>query len=43
VVGQHVFATSAYGQPLPRFPLTGSARATGRCTTGSEGVSVMHA
>jgi hypothetical protein len=29
------FATSACRQPLPRFPLTWSARATGSCTTGS--------
>jgi hypothetical protein len=28
-------ATSAYGQPLPRFPLAWSARPTGRCTTGT--------
>jgi hypothetical protein len=31
--GPACFATSAYRQPLPRFPLTRSARATGRCTT----------
>jgi hypothetical protein len=29
------FATSNYRQPLPTFPLTRSARATGSCTTGS--------
>jgi hypothetical protein len=29
------FATSACRQPLPTFPLTWSARATGSCTTGS--------
>jgi hypothetical protein len=34
-------ATSAYRQPLPRFPLTRSAKATGRCTTGSQSTSVV--
>jgi hypothetical protein len=38
-----MFATSAYRPPLPRFPLTWSAKATGRCTTGSQSTHVVHA
>jgi hypothetical protein len=30
-------------QPLPRFPLTWSAKATGRCTTGSHSTNAVHA
>jgi hypothetical protein len=37
------FATSAYRQPLPRFPLTWSAKANGRCTSGSQSTNVVHA
>jgi hypothetical protein len=37
------FATSAYRQPLPRFPLTCSAKTTGRCTPGSQSTNVVHA
>jgi hypothetical protein len=36
------FATSAYRQPLPRFPLTWSAKATRRCTTGRARMWYMH-
>jgi hypothetical protein len=42
-VGPVCFATSAYSQPLPRFPPTWSAVATGICTTGSQSTNVLHA
>jgi hypothetical protein len=35
LVGAH-FATSAHGQPLPRFPPACPAKATGKCTTGGQ-------
>jgi hypothetical protein len=31
------------GQPLPRFPLTLSTKATGRCTIASQSTNVVHA
>jgi hypothetical protein len=33
--------TFAHRQPLPRYPLTCSARATGRCTTGSQRANMI--
>jgi hypothetical protein len=36
------FATLAYRQPQPRFLLTWSAKATGRCTAGSQRTNVVH-
>jgi hypothetical protein len=43
LVGRHVSVIPAYRQPLPRFPFTWSARATGRSTTGSQGTNVVRA
>jgi hypothetical protein len=37
------FVTSTYRQPVQRFPLTRSAEASGRCTTGSQSTNVVHA
>jgi hypothetical protein len=37
------FATSAYRQILPGFPLIRFAKATERCTTGSQSTHVVHA
>jgi hypothetical protein len=42
-IGLPCFATSAYRQPLPRFPLTCSAKVNGRCTNGSQRTNVVHA
>jgi hypothetical protein len=36
------FATWAYRQPLPRFPLTCPAKISGKCTTGSQSTNVAH-
>lgn len=37
------FATSAYRQPPPRFPITWSAKPTGKCIVGSQNMNVVHA